>query len=194
MKLAAILFLGLAACSAPRQGIITRGGARVFAAPEAAERLHAIADRYEPQVIQLLGTAWTAPYTIEVCEPGSDRLGSACDQTKEVKIAPRALERDDLAKLLVHELVHVHAIAHWNDLPYAVQEGLAYWVSGVIVDGVRTYSGPQPSHAALRQALTITREDYQSMDDTRAVNQAATWLASWLIDPARITRLAYTLE
>lgn len=181
-RAAALLLLGLAACGAPRLGT-SRGGAHIFAPPEDVARLRSIVEQYEPRVIDELGSRWPYSYAIEVRDIGPRVQGVADDDSKRVCLSPSAVDdHERTPEVLVHELVHVHAIGHWTELPYALQEGLAFWLSLSLVQNVKVYSGPPPDPENLWRALTITADEYQSSDDTRGVDQAATWLASRLFE------------
>lgn len=177
MRLAAIIALALAACVAPRHD---RGGVRVFAPQPTADEIRALVERYEPAIIARLGTSWSAPYTIRVCRLPSGRVADTNDATRAVRVSERLTGGTPLAEAVLHELVHVHAVGRWEDLPFAVQEGLAHWVSLSLLRGVTEYGGPQPDPAALALALSLSREEFQRREDTSDIEQAATWIASAL--------------
>jgi hypothetical protein len=156
-----------------------------LASPDVAPRLRAIVERYEPLVVDALGSRWPKAYEIEVAQLGGMVVGQANDKTKHVKLSPLAVEDEEQAAVtLVHELVHVPANGHWTELPYGIQEGLAFWLSLALVTGPSVYGGPEPAPEALWRALTIGRDEYQALDveSRRAVDQAATWLASHLVE------------
>lgn len=175
---AVAIVAALAGCSTLRSA--RPGGASV-----ADPALHAAVARLEPAVTRALGARWPWEYEVRVAPVDRGFLAETRDSDRRVTIALATTTREDLDEVLAHELVHVHAVGRWESLPYGVQEGLACWVAAVAVGRAAEYRGPPPSPEYLRRALTITAAEYLALrGDTAEVDQAATWLASFLA-PAR---------
>jgi hypothetical protein len=134
----------------------------------------------EARVIELLdGSRWKREVRIEL-DPELDWcLAYTRDWGRKIVLGPRAFASDlELDMTLAHELTHAHMTGEWRELPDVVQEGVACWVSLVVVGRERELAEPEPE--LLRRVLTLSAAEYGGLADRDDVDLAATWLASRL--------------
>lgn len=161
----------------------------VFLTHPRSVEVAAMIERLEPRVCSLLGTHFDHDFAVVVRLLYQNR-GETDRLTRTVSIDPSAFD-SRLDETVAHELVHVHAVGRWANLPGVVEEGLAYWVAALATGRASSYGGPEPSAGELLEVLTAEYGDYLAApDDVRArMNQAASWIASRLL-PAPATSLA----
>jgi hypothetical protein len=179
------LFLSLlAACSAPGTRPVPGSRALVEAGPQ-AERILELVAELEPRVIELLGTRWEQPHVLRVGKPRRARAETRLSD-RRVTFGEEAFD-ERLPLDLCHELVHVHSyeLGRWKGLPHCLAEGLAWWVAFLATGQADRYAGPSPDPEDLRLALVLSLEEYKELPGEMRVrlDQAASWLASWLIPP-----------
>ncbi len=102
---------------------------RAYSAKD-AEKVAALMERLVPEVRAIKGVAKPAPLTILCTEELPLDLAALTTATT-VFLGP--LSRGDLATSLAHELSHWFSDETWRLLPYALDEGLATYVSSLVV-------------------------------------------------------------
>jgi hypothetical protein len=180
--LAAVL-IGITACQAPRT---LESGALLRVPEEYRFQLSEAIERLEPLVIEILGTEWPWRYEVSV-ESGMESRGETTRWfSRSMKIRESSfLNKDDLDFVITHELVHIHVMGEWEELPLIIEDGVANWIAGTIVGLCGpTWKGSLPTPIGLRQALTLEYDEYQALDPDlkRFVDHAAMYIGSGMVE------------
>lgn len=156
-------FLGLLApaCLCPLELEVPEGTIRTTS-PELAEEIASLLARYDPRVRAYLGTEGDRRPIIEIglWRPfGPDRSAYKTPTHIVVQDVDEALE-----VLLVHELIHWHCSDHWDTLPVALEDGLAYLLSAALT-GLDGYVLKSPVEEAISPALSLGLAEFHALGD-----------------------------
>lgn len=157
-------------------------GPRVVDDPVRLEQVREAIARFEPKVIELLGTRLDREYEVHILAEETARGAPANTRypSRDIYFAPSAFQEDLLERAVAHELVHVHATGVWDALPEVVEQGLAEYV-GHLARGLEpNYVGAPPDLAKLVATLRMSDVEYMLAAYDRDVFHASTWLVCQL--------------
>lgn len=166
----AVITFGAAACAGPK----------VVDDPVRMQAIREAIAKFEPRVIDLLGTQLGRDYEIHILAEEGRAPAATRYPRRDLYFSPRAFEAAMFERLVAHELVHVHALGVWDALPEVIEQGLAEYISFLVqAEGNhRTgyYDGSAPDLAQLVAALRLSDIEYMLQPPDPVVTNAALWL------------------